>query len=81
MALVFLGWVGKGRLWKKNISCNAEVDEWCNEGLNEVKCYFTIDFSGSSIAVHMPGRACDQELTALDLFGAQFTQSAGLIYS
>ena len=62
MALLFLGWTGKGRLLKMRISCNAEMIEWSKEALDEVKCCFTIDFP--DISIHVTGHVCDQALTA-----------------
>lgn len=52
MAVLFL---------KKRISCNAERMEWSREALNEVKCCFTITFSGKN--VHVTDCVCDGALT------------------
>lgn len=49
MALLFLSWMGKGRLLKMSISCNEEMIEWSKEPLNEVKCCLAIDFSESTV--------------------------------
>lgn len=71
MALLILGffWVEKGRLLKMSISCNVKMTEWSKEGLNEVKCCFTADFSGRRTPTHGTGPVCDQVLITWLLFG------------
>lgn len=76
MVLLFLGWIGKGRLLKMSISYNAEMIKWSKERHSmKSSAVLPLTSHGTAHMWQVMG------VMAWHLFGAQFTQSAEQIYS